>query len=226
DQPIPQAATAPKRPEHVESVEELYLIGLHLEQYRHATYQPLDYYFEGLRRERGDVRCNLAVGLLLTRRGKFGEAEPYLRAAIATLTRRNPNPLLGEPYYYLGWCLTLQGKTDEAYGAYYKAIWNAAWRGPGYYALALLDARKGDWVLALEHVERSLVSNWHHHKARQLKASILRKMGKMEQAQKWIDESLAIDPFNLGCLAEKHMLGGDGEVSGEWARGFRQSVHD
>src|SRR3546814_44899 len=190
---MPKAATGPKWPEQVESVEELYLIGLHLEQYRHATYHPLDYYFEALKREPGDVRCNHAVGLLLTRRGKFVEAEPYFRAAIATLTRRNPNPLFGDPYYHLGWCLTLQGKTDEAYGAYYKAIWNASWRGPGYYALALLDTGKGDWALALEHVERSLVNNWHHHKARQLKASILRKMGKMEQAAQWIDESLEID---------------------------------
>src|SRR3546814_15350796 len=78
---MPKAATGPKWPEQVESVEELYLIGLHLEQYRHATYHPLDYYFEALKREPGDVRCNHAVGLLLTRRGKFVEAEPYFRAA-------------------------------------------------------------------------------------------------------------------------------------------------
>src|SRR5690606_28755219 len=33
DQPTPAAATAPELPEDVESVEDLYLIGLHLEQY-------------------------------------------------------------------------------------------------------------------------------------------------------------------------------------------------
>lgn len=225
-QPTPEAATAPKRPEEVESVEALYLIGLHLEQYRHATYNPLDYYFEALKREPGDVRSNNAVGLLLTRRGKFAEAEPYFRVAIATLTRRNPNPLFGEPYYYLGWCLRLQGKVDEAYGTYYKAIWNDAWRGPGYYALALLDGLKGNWSAALAHVEQSLINSWHHHKARQLKASILRKMGRDKKAAQWIAESLEIDPFNLGCLFEKYLLAGDGVVFDELKAGFRRSAHD
>lgn len=32
--------------------EELYLTGLHIEQYRHATYLPDDYYLEGLKRDR------------------------------------------------------------------------------------------------------------------------------------------------------------------------------
>jgi len=226
DQPTPATATAPKRPEDVESMEELYFIGLQLEQYRHATYNPLDYYIEALRRESADVRCNHAVGLLLTRRGKFVEAEPYFRAAIDTLTRRNPNPLFGDPYYHLGWCLTLQGKTDEAYGAYYKATWNAAWRGPGYYALALLDARNGGWSAALEHVELSLVNNWHHHKARQLKASVLRKMGREEKATRWIEESLEIDPFNLGCLFEKYLLASDDAILNKMKSGFRRSAHD
>ncbi|WP_262247975.1 tetratricopeptide repeat protein [Parapedobacter soli] len=226
EQATPAAATAPKRPEDVESVEQLYLIGLHLEQYRHATYNPLDYYFEALKREPGDVRSNNAVGLLLTRRGKFAAAERYFRTAIATLTRRNPNPQFGEPYYHLGWCLVLQGKVDEAYGAYYKAIWNEAWRAPGYYALTLLDVRKGDWASALEHVEQSLVNNWHHHKARQLKASILRKMGRVKKAMRWIDESLEIDRFNVGCLFEKYLLTGDNTVLGEMKVGFRRSAHD
>lgn len=226
DQPTPKAATTPKRPEAVESVEALYLIGLHLEQYRHATYNPLDYYFEALRREPGDVRSNNAAGLLLTRRGKFVEAEPYFRAAISTLTGRNPNPLFGEPYYYLGCCLALQGKMDEAYSAYHKAIWNEAWRSPGYYALALLDSLKGDLATALSHIEQSLIHNWHHHKARQLKASILRKMGRDQLAAQWIDESLEIDRFNLGCLFEKYLLAGDDAVLGELKAGFRRNVHD
>lgn len=37
---IPEPANPVQSPEQVESLEELYLIGLHLEQYRHATYDP------------------------------------------------------------------------------------------------------------------------------------------------------------------------------------------
>ena len=101
-------------PAEIGQVEDLYLTGLHLEQYRHATFNPIDYYAEGLRLSPEDIRCNNAMGLLLLRRGQFAKAEPYLRRAVASITRRNPNPYDGEPYYNFGWALKLQGRLDDA----------------------------------------------------------------------------------------------------------------
>ncbi len=119
---MPAAATACLNfLEEIEQVEELFLNGLHLEQYRHATFNPVDYYQEALRRSPGDVRCNNAMGLLLLRRAQFAEAEKYLRKAIETLTSRNPNPYDGEPYYNLGWALLLQNKLDDAYGLFLQS---------------------------------------------------------------------------------------------------------
>jgi hypothetical protein len=45
---IPKPAQAALLPEDICSIEELFLTGQHLEQYRHATYNPLDYYKEAL----------------------------------------------------------------------------------------------------------------------------------------------------------------------------------
>src|SRR4029077_13748629 len=104
--PLPSPARAARPPAEIASNEELFLAGLHLEQYRHATYAPEPYYEEALRRDPLDSRCNNAMGLLLYRRGKFAEAETYYRRAIERLTQRNPNPYDGEPYYNLG--LTLK----------------------------------------------------------------------------------------------------------------------
>lgn len=42
------------------------------------------------------------------RRGEWREAEAHLRAAVARLTARNPNPADGEAYYYLGLALKWQ----------------------------------------------------------------------------------------------------------------------
>lgn len=103
------------------STEQLYLTGLHLEQYRHATYQPTDYYLEALSRDSGDIRNNNAYGLWLFRKGKFQESAAYFKKAIETLTQRNSNPYEGEPYYNLGLTLKMQGRLAEAYDAFYKA---------------------------------------------------------------------------------------------------------
>ena len=61
--PIPDAAAAALLPEEIKTTEQLYLTGLHLEQDRHATYNPVDYYEEALRRDPIDVRSNNALGL-------------------------------------------------------------------------------------------------------------------------------------------------------------------
>jgi hypothetical protein len=56
EQEIPSPAQAAKQPKDVENNEQLYLTGLHLEQYRHATYSAINYYEEALRRDEKDVR--------------------------------------------------------------------------------------------------------------------------------------------------------------------------
>ncbi|MDR1879513.1 MAG: DUF5107 domain-containing protein [Tannerellaceae bacterium] len=206
--PVPNPASAALGPAALPSAEQLYLTGLHLEQYRHATYQPEAYYLEALRRDPDDVRNNNAMGLRLIRKGQFEQAEPFLRRAIATLTGRNPNPYDGEPFYNLGLSLKYQGKYDEAYGHFYKACWNAAWQDAAYYALAQLSCIKGEWEEALYEVGKSLLRNWHNHCARHLKTAILRRLGQHGEALSFIEDSLKIDPFNTGCLFEKQLLTG------------------
>jgi tetratricopeptide (TPR) repeat protein len=203
---IPEAAKPALLPEEIESNEQLYLTGLHLEQYRHATYDPCDYYLEALRRDPKDSRCNNALGLWLLRRGKFQEAESYFRKAIETLTHRNPNPIDGEPFFNLGLTLRFLGRDDEAFDAFYKSVWNAAWMDSGYFQMARIAAKNQNWEDALDLIDRSLIRNWHNSKVRQLKVSILWKLGRTEEAQKLIEESLALDKFNFGVLFERYML--------------------
>ena len=204
--PLPEAAKAAKLPKDIAHIEQLFLTGQHLEQYRHATYSAMDYYMEALSRDEGDIRCNNAVGLLLMRKGKFADAQPYFERAIKTQTERNPNPYDGEPHYNLGWCLKMQGDNDRAYDAFYKSTWNAAWQDAGYFGLAQIDMLRGDYEKGLEHIERSLIRNWHNHKGRQLKATFLRKLGAFDEAEKLIADSLKIDLFNMGCRFEAYLL--------------------
>ncbi len=206
---IPEPAQAALTPEAVQTMEELFLTGQHLEQYRHATYNPTDYYLEALQRDPHDSRCNNAMGAFLLRNGKISESIPYFRKAIARLTERNPNPYDGESYYNLGVALQQSGDLDAAYTAFYKATWNAAWQDAGYFGLAQIDAKRGQWDAALDKIERSINRNWKHHKARQLKTSILRKLGRVAEASDYVKDSLKIDPFNMGCQFEWYLLAED-----------------
>ncbi len=193
---VPPPAREPPSPEATTSADELYLTGLHLEQYRHATRQPETYWREALRRDSGDARCNLALGRWHLRRGELGEAERFLRAAVARLTERNPNPADGEAYYQLGRCLRHQGRDGEAYDAFYKATWNQAWQAAGYHALAEIDCTRGDWLAALDHLDRALTANADNLRARDLKAIVLRKLGRATEAAAVLKATLALDPLD------------------------------
>ncbi|MBN1249041.1 MAG: tetratricopeptide repeat protein, partial [Anaerolineae bacterium] len=194
---LPEAKTPPPPPETFESVEELYLTGLHLEQYRHPTIEPEPYWEAALEKDPTDVRCNNAMGLVRFRRGQFAEAAAHFEAAIDKLTRRNPNPRDGEPFYNLGMVLKYQGKLDEAYAAFYKAIWSHAWQAPGYYALAEIDIHRGDMARALDHLERALRANTMNMKARNLKTAVLRHLGRLDDAAAMTCGTVELDPLDM-----------------------------
>ena len=226
NQEIPEPAKAAKQPEDIKSVEQLYLRGLHLEQYRHATYDPTAYYLEALSREPNDVRNNNAMGLWNLKRGQFKKALPYFDKAIATLTQHNPNPYDGEPYFNKGLALKYMGKNDKAYDAFFKSCWNAAWQDAAYFNLAQIDCERGNLARALEMTDRALIKNWHNHKARHLKAILLRKLNRREEAQQWIVDSLAIDGFNFGVLYEKYRLSGENKDLTSFKELLRNYVHN
>lgn len=224
--PLPDAAEAAPLPQETKTVEQLYLTGLHLEQYRHATWSALDYYEEGLRRDPSDYRCNNAMGLWYLRRGRFDKAEPYLRTAVRVLQKRNPNPYDGEPLYNLALCLKYQGKEEEAYRLFWKSTWNKGWADAGYFEAAQISVKQRRWADALDELDRCLCNHWHNHKARGLKVAVLRLMGRRDEAFRLIEESLACDPFNYVCRYEKYLLGGDERQLMELKRLLRGSCHN
>ena len=205
---LPEASKTILSPEDTPTTEQLFLTGLHLEQNRDATYCPVSYYEEALRRDPSDIRNNNALGLWYIRKGCFEKAESFLRKAVETQTERNLNPYDGEPMYNLGLALKYQEKKEEAYASFYKACWNAAWMDSGYYALATLSAERENWEEALCEVEKSLMRNYTNLRARHLKAYILRKMWRKEAAEQCIFDALRLDPFNFGCRMELYFLYG------------------
>ncbi len=209
--PIPDAAEAALSPQDTKTIDQLYLTGLHLEQYRHATWSALDYYEEALRRDPMDYRCNMQMGLWYLRRARFVKAESYLQTAVKVLKKRNPNPYDGEPQFYLGLCKRFRHQQNEAYNCFWKSTWNKAWADAGYFEAACISMARERWEDALDELERALISNSHNHQARAMKAVVLRKLGRQEEALNWIQESYKIDRFNYVCMMEEYLLTGNRE---------------
>jgi tetratricopeptide (TPR) repeat protein len=189
-------ATEPPPPDEVSSSDELFLIGQHLEQYRHATRHPADYWEEALKRDPGDLRCNNGLGLWRLRRGEFETARDHFQVAIDRATSRNPNPRDGEPFYNLGLALRFLGQDKEAEDAFAKSAWNAAWQAAAYHALAELTCRKGDWQQALGYLDRSLRQDQDNFRAANLRTIVHRKLGRVDG----VSDQLKADPLDYwGC---------------------------
>lgn len=207
NKPIPQPAELLKKPSELKSCEELYLAGEHLEQYRHATFEPEEYYLEGLRRDPTDIRLNNTYGLYLYKQGLIEESISYFRKAIEKQTWKTPNPYSGECYYNLGLALQALGRYEKAYDAFYKSTWSDETRGTGYYHLAQIKGIKGEYAEALRFANIALVRNWHDMKVRGFIAAMNRKLGIVDLA--FLDESLAIDPLAMNVLYEYGLVKGD-----------------
>ena len=198
EQPVPEPAKALEKPENIKSLEELYLAGQHLEQYRHATYSPADYYLEGLKRDKTDIRLNNAYGLLLLRNGQIEESIGYFKQAIEKQIWRNPNPYSGECYYNLGVAYEFSGEYDKAYDAFFKATWSAETQSQGFYHLACLCTRKQEYAKAFEFINHSLIRNYHNMKARVLKAELMQILGM--DSTNFLTECYAMDKLSMGIL--------------------------
>jgi tetratricopeptide (TPR) repeat protein len=206
-------ASAPLLPPDIASVEELFLTGVHLAQYRHATRAPEPYWEEALRRDPYHSSSATALASRAYEAAEFEVAEVLLRRAVARLTSLNPNPGDGEAHYRLGLTLLRSGQSDEAYDAFAKSAWLQAWRAPAYLAMARLCCTVGDWREALRLLEEALTLNSDHLAARDLRALVLRQLGVGSDTD--VTRTLALDPLDwwardlagmrLTCDARTHL---------------------
>ena len=218
EQPMPSAVVPPAAPKDIASNEEVYLAGLRLEQFHSPAAEPEPYYQEVLRRDPGDARANTAIGILYYRRGRLGDARQKFEAAIARLTKNYTRPRSGEAHYYLGLVLRMQGGLVEAEDAFNRAAWDMAWRASSYYELSELAIIRGDLPSALEYADQSLAHNSLNNQGHCLRAMILRKLGRLEEAHAATGQVLRSDPLDFRARNERCLELGAAGRQEEYAR--------
>ena len=200
--PEPETYKDPPQPEEIATAQELVLRGQRLEQFGNPDFDPAAYFQEALKREPDHVQANMGMGRLRLRQGSYQEAEGHFRKAAAKAAAWYTSPKDGEPLYYLGLVLSLEGRDDEAEELLHKAAWNHEWESPAYTLLAMLDCRKGNPEGALEKLKSALEANTRNEEALFLKAVLLRKTQRQAKAFETIAALTELDPLHPGALYE------------------------
>ena len=188
--PMPLAA-------EVQSADELYLAGLHVEQYRDPAVMPDAYWLEGLKRDPQHAGCLLGMASYCYRMARFAEAERYARRAIARLTKFNARIPCGDAYYQLGLILEAEGKAEEAYDNYRQAAWVGSSVAKAMTRAACIDLARGDYDEAIAHAKQVLAHDMKNPLAPVVLALSFHALGDEEAAAALIRTALRDDCFHM-----------------------------
>ena len=208
DRPLPEVYRRPDSPETFGSADALFLAGSRLEQYGDPNLDPVKYYEEALKRDPRHVFANTGLGVWYLKRDLYHKAEPYLRTAVGQVTGNYTRARYGEPLYYLGLCLYLLGREEEAIEILGQAAWNREWASQAFTLTGVMACSGGELDAACDLFLKAVEADGTNTEARVFRAVVLRRLGKKEQALELIDEVLSFDPLNLLALYERGLLSG------------------
>ena len=150
--------TIPDNPtlDALKTAQELYLHGVHVEQYRDPAARPDAYFREAIARD--PEYAPALAALAAYELANFREKEAYDLAMRAwrVVTVRNFHPESGELPYLLGRICEALGQEQEAWAWYMQAAWAQDARGRAMTRAAMLEARRGEPEEALRHVREAL----------------------------------------------------------------------
>lgn len=205
----PEPVALDPHPAKLKSVQELYLQGVHKDQYRNPQIEPNVYYEEALRRDPDHIPSLIALGEYKYRRGHYGEAKKLLEKAVKNEHIYNLRYQDGEAEYLLGLVLDALGDSGRAYDTLYAAAWSGQTVAKAMSKLAALDGRRKDYASMYAHAATALESAARHPLASAYAALAQWRLGHADAALALIDKALRYDPLN-DLATYVHLL-----VSGE-----------
>lgn len=210
---LPEEVKRPELPQDIETTEELFLIGSRILQFYNPTLNAMDYFTEALKRDSGDIRTNTAVGNIYLKNLEYEKARDYFAKAIYRLTKDYTRPANCEALYLQGLTLKALELYNEAIDTLYRATWDYSWHSAAYLELARISVLQGDFTKALEQINESLSTNAVNNSAIALKAGILRKLYRVEDARKILEPLKLADPLDFRTGYELYLLANiDGET--------------
>lgn len=220
--PLPSVAPNPPMPKDVQSADEAYFIGQHLEQYHHATRNNYEYYQRGLEIDPLDYRCNLALGNYEYNRCNYAQALKYADQALKRAHMLNRNPDCGLASVLRGNCLVKLGQKDKAYDEYYAATWSYNARTKGYLGASFIAAQRHDYADAYYLAGRALQTEATNQDAlaQQCFAAFEGHMSKALALLKAGSEQYPLNP--VFAYFKAHYAGADAALKAEGEQALEQ----
>ena len=193
---FPDPVPLDPHPKAIKTVQELYLQGVHKDQYRNPQIEPDVYYKEALRRDPDHIPSLIALGEYQYRRGHFAQARKLLEKAVQNEHIYNLRYQDGEAEYLLGLTLDALGKPDQAYDQLYAAAWSGVTVAKAMCKLAAMDGRRGQYAQMRAHAVTALEASARHPLASAYAALAAWKLGDTQEALRVIHTALGYDPLN------------------------------
>ncbi|MGP9435357.1 DUF5107 domain-containing protein [Ewingella sp. AOP8-B2-18] len=194
--PLPEAAKAPLPADQIQTAEEAWFIGQHLEQYNHASHGAPTYYQRGLELDPLDYRCNLALATRDYNRSNFASSIAFADNALSRAHRWNKNPQCGLASLIRACAYEQTDNLDAAYEDFFRAIWSGNAKSGGYFGLARVATRREKFADALQFCEQGLESHASHYGLIGLKALLLQRVGDATSAGRYRQQQLQRYPLH------------------------------
>ena len=212
---FPEPVQLYPHPDTLPGAQELYLQGLHLDQYRDALVEPSVYYREALRREPNHIPSLVALGEYMYRRAWYPEAKELLEKALKLEHMYNLHYPDGECEYLLGLTLDALGEEGKAYDAFRSAAWARNAVPEAMSKAAALSGRRGDYAQMLSDAQTAVEASARHPLANAYAALAEWKLGRPEAAKARLEAAARRDTMNELLLYAQILVEGK-DISAFW----------
>jgi tetratricopeptide (TPR) repeat protein len=197
--------TLPDNPtlDKLTTAQDLYLMGVHVEQYRDPAIRPDRYFREAIRRDPEYAPALTALAAYELAHFRIDSAYGLAMRAWKKLTMRNFHPESGELQYLIGRILEAMGKDEEAWDWHMQAAWAQDARSRAMTRAAMIEGRRGCHEAMLHCAEEALKAHCGNETAMLLKVIALYHIDPAK-AETALQAAEAFDPLNVTCRALRH----------------------
>lgn len=209
DRQIPEPRRELPYFKEVKTAQELYLEGLHIEQYRSPEYSAEECYKEALVRECDYAPAAIALAELLLKKHDYQGALSYAEIAEHSAARFNIRLESGKIYYLKGLALCGLERLAEGYDYLQKAAWCYDYRSAAMLHIGLLDIRNKEYHRAIAHFEECLQGNSESLIALAFTGYAYHLIGEEDEAEKCFAVACKKDKLNLYAAAFRAIMKAD-----------------